>query len=221
MSKTHKISFLIIVFSLIIAIIFGIITRNSYKYLDLDNAVFAANSDYTEEIVSKLNSQSIINQLDKANSAFVVTVKSSENIRQCTKTTVTVEKVIKGDDEVVNSDIVIYEPNFIYYNKASKEPYYYWVNHLNNLMQIDEQYLVFANKMEYSDSYQNTLDNSEYLVNIGWLLYSFPIHNEIEYIECNEITDYGNVKTSDYFCYTEKQKNILEEIRIKVLEKYL
>lgn len=221
MSKTHKISFLIIIFSIIIAIIFGIITRSSYKYLDLDNAVFFANSDYSEEALSNLDSQKVLNQLSKANSVFVVKVKNSENIHQCTKATVSVEKVIKGDNEVLNSDVVIYEPNFIYYDKNSKEGNYFSVNTLNNQMQPNKQYLVFANKKVYSDSYQNTLDHFEYLVNIDWSLYSFPINNEIDYIQSNQITNYGNVKTYDYFCYTQKQRNILEEIRNNVLEKYI
>lgn len=221
-AKVYKISISIISVFLIFAIVFGIITRNSYANLDGDKAVFNVDEsvDISKEVMKDLNSQAVIKELEEADSVFVVTVKNSEKIFECTKTTVTVDRVIKGDESNLKSNVIIYEPNFNY-SKKSKQQSYYFVNYLNNLMQENKQYLVFANKIEYSDSFQKTLDSYEYLVNIDWALYSFPIDNEIKCINSDKVEFYEDVKHYDYFCYSDNQKNILEKIRTDVFNRYL
>lgn len=222
-AKVYKVSVSIISVSLIFAVIFGIATRNSYARLDGDKAVFSVDEslDLSKETIKGLNSQKVIKDLKEADSVFVVTVKNSEKIYECTKTAVTVDRVIKGDESILKSNVIIYEPNFNYYPKNPKQQCYYFVNCLNNLMQENKQYLVFANKIKYSDSFQKTLDSYEYLVNIDWPLYSFPIDNEIKCINSDKVEFYEDVKHYDYFCYSDNQKNILEKIRTDVLNKYL
>lgn len=73
-------------------------------------------------------------------------------------------------------------------------------------MQLNQQYLVFANKMEYSDSYQKTLMSDEYIVDINYSLYSFSIDDKLNYIDFTEAASYGDIKQYDYFCYSNKQK---------------
>lgn len=222
MSNVHKISITVISLSLILAVVFGLVTRNSYKYFDPLDAVVENIEDVVEKVInSRVDSEMVFEQLNTADYAFIVTVKSSEFMYQATKTTVYIDKVLKGDTASLNKTVYLYEPNFIYNIRGSDECYYYFLNYINNLMQPDKQYLVFADRVEYSDSYQKTLENYEYQVEVDFELYSFPLEGEIKCIEPKGNMTYADVKSYDYFCYTQEQKDILENIRAEVFDKYL
>lgn len=222
MSNVHKISIAVISLSLILAVVFGLITKNSYKYFDPLDAVVLNTEDIVDEVMcSRIDSEIILEQLKSADYVFIATVKGSENIHEATKTTIYIDKVLKGDTASLNKTVYLYEPNFIYNLKGSDECNYYSLNHIDNLMQPDKQYLVFADRVDYSDSYQKTLDNYEYQVEIDFEIYSFPLEGEIECIEPKDNMTYADVKSYDYFCYTQEQKEILEEIRAEVFDRYL
>ncbi len=222
MSRIHKISFLIIVFTLCISIIIGIVTRNSYKYLDRDNAEVFLDTEYSEECIYNLDSESLIKELEKNSYAFVVTVKSSENIHESTKTVAVIDKIVKGNGEQVGNEIIIHEPNFFTYNKINEEQFYYYVNRLSNIMQENNQYLVFVNKVKFSKAYQQTLQNTEYAVGLSQKLYAFPLNKEIMYINSeNTPKIFGELKKYDYFCYSKESAEKLNQIKNSVFEYFL
>lgn len=223
MSKLHKILLSVVAVSLAFAVIFGVVTRNSYKHYDADNAEVRLSHESTEVYIKNITAESVIKQLNSANSVFAVTVKESENIYQRTKTTVRVDRVIKGDESVLNSDVIIYEPNFFAGGSRHSDGYFYYsTNSINNLMQTGKQYLVFTDEMKYSKSYQETLDTPEYAVNRALTLYSFPLSGEISFFPSEDfLVPFKDIKSFDYICFSEYQKNVLDDIRKSVLDKYL
>lgn len=226
MTKTAKICAAISSVAIIAAVIFGLITRNSYINYDQNNAVFTPPYPEIESAVfSHITHENVLKEIEKEDFAFLVTVKETEQIYEATKATVTVDKVVKGDSFDLNKEIIIYEPNFMRYGldgKTRKPLYfYYYVNYVNNIMQPGKQYLVFVNKVPYADAYEKTLTKSEYEVDSKIPLYSFPINTPVDYILDRNETTYGKVKNYDYFCYTPEQRDTLENIRKAVLEKYL
>ncbi len=220
MSKIHKISFSAIIVSLFFSIVLGVVTRNSYKYPDRDEGVILLDSEYSEEQIESLNAQWLIGKLEKNECVFVVSIKSSENIHESTKVVAVVEKTIKGNEEI-GEEIIIHEPNFFRYNKNSDELSYFCVNWVNNLMSVGKQYLVFVNKVEFSNAYQQTLLRNEYVVPVSQSLYSFPINDTIKYMNFDGVQKYNSVKDYNYFCYSEANAEKLNEIKNEVLEYFL
>lgn len=224
MTKAHKISFTIIAVTLSVACLIGIATRLSYKQSDSDEAIYYSyNKQSNITVVEELNEKQVLYDLKNAESVFVVTVKKSERNYDTTKTTVHVNQVIKGDQNELDNDIVIYEANFFSYAKAIKQLYYYPINHINNLMQPDKEYLVFCEKIDYAESYQKTLVNTEYIVEWEWSLYSFPLEYEPNHISLNsdENMKYKDFKDYDYICFNEKDAKKIDNIRKKVIAEYL
>lgn len=222
MSKIHKISVAVMCLALAFAIILGVATRNSYRYFDRDNGVVTKEIKYTKKYLDKLTVEKLIEELKKVEFAFVVTVNDSENIYESTKVTAVIDEIIKGDGEQVGNTIIIHEPNFFWYTKRSDENSYYYMNYVNNLMQKGKQYLVFVDKVEFSEAFQKTLKYTEYAVEVEGSLYAFPLNSYVEVIspEPREVA-YKEIKQYDYFCYSEADGEKLNEIKNSVLEYFL
>lgn len=224
MTKAHKISLIIISVTLSVACLIGITTRLSYKYIDSDEAIYYSHNKQSNiAVFEKLNKKQVSHDLKNAESVFVVTVKKSERNYNTTKATAQVNRVIKGDQNEFNNEIVIYEANFLDYSKTTKQLYYYPINHVNNLMQVDKEYLVFCEKIDYAESYKNALPNTEYIVEWDWSLYSFPLEYEAAYMDVNSDEDlrYKDFKDYDYICFNEKDAKKIDEIRKDILDEYL
>lgn len=222
MSKVHKISVAVMCLALVFAVVLGVATRNSYQYLDRDNGIVTKQIEYTQKRIDELTVDKTIKNLKKSDFSFVITVKSSENICESTKVTAVIDEIIKGEGEQVGNAIVIHEPNFFWQTKNSSENSYYYLNYVNNLMQVNKQYLVFVNKVEFSEAFQKTLEHTEYVVELEELLYAFPLNSSVTAIspEPMEVT-YTEIKEFDYFCYSEADAVKLNEIKNKVLEYFL
>lgn len=226
MTKTAKICASVLSVAIIASVIFGIITRNSYINYDPDSAVvYSSNVDVGKAAFSHISVENILQEVEKQDFAFLVTVKENEQIYEATKTTAVVDKVIKGDSSDLNREIVIHEPNFmcggVDYRTNESAYFYYSMNFVNNIMQPGKQYLVFVNKIPFVESFEKTLEKSEYDVKTEIPLYSFPVDTPVDYYLDRNETTYGKVKNYDYFCYTPEQRDMLENVRKAVLEKYL
>lgn len=218
MTKLHKALITIVSVLLVFAVVFGVVTRKSYKHVNPDDVMVNILNNSAAECVKDVEFNSLIKQLESRSCAFVVTVEKNEFVHQAEKTTVTVDKVIKGDTKIVNQKIVIFEPNHISYHYSYS---YYFINNVNNIMQPGKQYLVFPDKIKYSEEFEKTLEYQEYIIEWNLPLYSFPVNNKVERVPFTDIVPYRDIKNYDYFCYTEEEVNHLEDIRVKVLEKYL
>ncbi len=222
MTKAHKISSIIIAIVMLIACIIGVATRLSYKVFDPNVAIYELeNINVNIEAIERIELESVLNDLEAAESVFVVYVKKSERCYQTTKVTTKVNKVIKGNPNEVDKKIVIYEPNFLDYSKSNKRLYYFPINHINNMMIENKEYLIFCNKIDYADSYQKTLKCNEYVVEWDWHLYSFPIEYEADYIVNRENLTYKDIKKFDYICFDLKDANKIDTIRKSILDEYL
>lgn len=226
MTKTAKICAAISSVAIIAAVIFGLITRNSYINYDPDSAVvYSSDVDVEKAVFSYISVENVLKEVEKQDFAFLITVKENEQIYEATKTTAVVEKVIKGNPSDLNKEIIIHEPNFMRdgVDYSTNEPayFYYSMNYANNIMQPGKQYLVFVNKIPFVEAFEKTLEKSEYDVKTELPLYSFPVDTPVDYYLDRNETTYGKVKNYDYFCYTPEQRDILENTRKAVLEKYL
>lgn len=220
MNKLHKILMITLSFLLLFAVILGCFTKNSYKNIDVNTATYTPSPDTSQRLINSLDTQLTLNELNKCDSAFLVTVINSENIHEGTRTTVFVDEVIRGNKEYMNQNIVIYEPNFISYDKKSQKSFYYAINHINNLMQSGKKYLVFCNEKNYNKNFQDTLKFPEFIVDIKMHLYSFPIDSKITAIKQKDDMNYNDVKTYTYFCYDETEKDKIDYIVSSVLNIY-
>lgn len=222
MSVIHKISIAVMCFAMVFAVTLGVATRNSYQYFDRDKGVVTKEIKYTNKQIDELTVEKLVKKLKKVEFAFVVTVNDSENICESTKVTAVINEIIQGDGEQVGNTIVIHEPNFFWYTKRSGENSYYYVNYVNNIMQENKQYLVFVDKVEFSEAFQKTLKHTEYAVEVEDFLYAFPLNSTVNAIqsEPKEVT-YNEIKEYDYFCYNKADAEKLNEIKNEVLEYFL
>lgn len=220
--KLHKTLTIIVIFFLIMSIVLGICTRNSYKYYDSHIAMVKLNPNISDDLISDITAKNLLAELDNQDVILIVSIINNKNIHQGTKTTATVNKVIKGNLDITGTQIIIYEPNFMYYNKATNKYEYYYVNNINNLMQPGKEYLVFLDEIHYSKAYTETLERKEFKVDIDLQLYSFPLYKSIEFINKNNKEDltYNDVRNYDYFCYNEKKKTKLESLINTILDTY-
>lgn len=223
MSKTHKISVSLICIFLLFAIIFGIITRFSYKDIDYNELEPNISPEYTHQIIDRLSTENVIHTAETMEAAFVVTVKESEMAHEITKTTVLVNKVIKGEAELENKEIVIYEPALIQYKDDSYTQLVLSRLGCSNIMQEGKQYLVFSDKVNYDKRYEKTLDMPEYIVNADKItLYAFPItKTKAEPLPSADPITYHDAADYEYFCYTAEDAEKLTKIKNAVLEHYL
>lgn len=223
MKKMHKILIPTICVLLIFSVILGLATRSSFVKIDSDDAIYRVLSQRDDEdfINEDCKKSTVLKQLEKVKNVFAVTVKSTENTYQTTKTTVVIDNVIKGDAALKGKTAVIYEPNFFDYYRSSKNSFYRAVNYINNSMREDSRYLVFCDDLVYVESYKKSLTNPEFKINVVLILYSFPLEGEIGYIKNAEDTEYSNVNKYDYFCFSQAEAEHIDSIRKEVFGKYL
>lgn len=223
----------------------AVICKMSYvREFDISSARYMVGDEY-KTLFDDIEPDAVVLGFGEQDNIFLVSVEKSENFYKETKTTVRVEKVLKGDKSVEGQDVVIYEMCRFDYADRRKDTYFcfYSPNSWNNIMRVGERYLVSVNNFDYSEEYEKTLTLKEFSAldyMIG--LYSVPVDSEITFIDPNLIvTDtsksevsggimiinfedmglYKYVKDYDWFCYTEEQAELLEEIRQTILEKYL
>ncbi len=93
MTKAHKISSIIIAIVMLIACIIGVATRLSYKVFDPNVAIYELeNINVNIEAIERIELESVLNDLEAAESVFVVYVKKSERCYQTTKVTTKVNR---------------------------------------------------------------------------------------------------------------------------------
>lgn len=237
MQKFYKLCYPLILGIVIAALVIGVATRISYRNISEDEAIYTIqeNWEYNKEademqykglvvdnLVKDIDEKKILKELKskKDCNIFIVEVKNHIKNYETTKTTATVKCVIKGDENELNNNIIIYEPNFFQYSVKNKNLFFYSVNTLNNLMIPQNEYLVFVERLNYDESYQKILSYNEYKVDVELTLYSFPLEYNCEFIEKENIKTYADFKHMDYICFNREQANKLDLIRKSVIDEF-
>ncbi|MEZ3420836.1 MAG: hypothetical protein K1V95_02800 [Eubacterium sp.] len=220
----EKIFALIMLSFLIIAVLFGIATRCSYKVYNRsynpDDAKVYSHYEIVNKTINNLDSAAVLNEISTFSSAFVVTVEKNEAINKATKATVLVNRVIKGDESLLGSRIAIHQISYVEYDKRLKEVAFDCLGGLSNVMQVGKEYLVFADKIDFYDEFQETLDCFEFSTRPDKSLYYFPIDTKVEYIDYIP-EKYGDIKTLDYLCCNKENAQKMQQIVDDILEYYL
>lgn len=226
MKKKSVLIFLSIIVVLV-SVITGIVTRNSYQTFDTSEATYSVPYDKKDNYERDLPTLSEVKkEIKEAQNIFVVEIKEHEQSFKETRTHATVLNVVKGDNSLLGEEILIYEPNFFTYDKENDEYWYYSINNLNSIMGEGKKYLVFVNTVNYDTKYEEQLLMKEFCVtdyqsDYDPILYSFPLDEKIAYLDGEKATSYDYVSDYDWLCYTEEQAKLLEEIRQTIIEKYL
>lgn len=215
-----KLSLIVTLAAIIFAVVFGLITRNSYKTFDSYDEAIVETTD-NEFTIDYISYKKVKKQLDKMSYAFVIEVQKAQLTYQSTKTFGTVKEVIKGDESYKGQNIAIYEPCFMSYYDQIQELYFRSMNGLSIPMQTGKTYLVFAEKIDYAPEYAQTLECDEFKVDWDYFMYSFPLETEIECITYKDGLTFGEIKNKSYICYTEQDAEKLEKIKNKVLKEYI
>lgn len=211
---------------LVFAVTLGVATRNSYKELkSYDDVEFDV-----PEFEMRLNSlfehfdeKEVLAGLKEYDSVFLVTPQEHIRVAYATQTVVHVDKVIKGDDEVKDTSIIIYDDGYISYSKNIQT--FYFSNSespVNNIMQIGKSYLLFCTRQNYHPEFEKRLKYKEYYLSIdNPTMYYFPLNFNKKYINKKEVNNYGDVKDYDYICFTKEQADTIEKLVKRVLKTYL
>ena len=238
MQKFYKVCYPLILGVVIAALVIGVATRISYRNIPEEEAIYTIQEhwEYNKEademqykglvvdnLVKDIDEKKILKELKSKKDCDVFIVKVKKHIKnyETTKTTATVKRVIKGDENELNNDIIIYEPNFFQYSVKNKNLFFYSVNTLNNLMIPENEYLIFVERLNYDEAYQKKLLNNEYKVDIDLTLYSFPLEYNCEFIEKEKIKTYTDFKHIDYICFNREQAHKLDFIRKNIIKEYI
>ncbi len=245
MSKSKIVCISIISACILLSSILGFATKNSYVSLDNPSeAVFylpvktvtLKNEQGEEEAVNvsvtvndgvydDVNLKEVYEDLQLYDNIFLVTAKKNTHLYRETVTTVYVDKVIKGDESVLNTDIWVYENSHFYY--ANKDHFTFFDVEEKNIMRPGSKYLIFVNEIDFVQEVDETLDKRMFTIEAedeeGSFLCSFvtfPLE-KITFVPPENVKVYGDVAHMDWFCFTPEQAEVFENIRTSVIEKYL
>lgn len=164
---------------ILVALIFGVITRNSFSALsqsksELLNAKLQLSEDLSYEynnIYSYVDYDFAITELEQSECIFYAKCIDSELCFDCIKYNMNVIKTIKGDCEETSKEIILYQLLCFDFSKQGIT----FISPDNSLpLKIGEEYLIFANKKDYYEGYQKTLDKKRICSQIVRL---FPYSN--------------------------------------------
>lgn len=221
-TNINKLCLAVLIVALVFAVIFGAITRHSYKSFDsYDEAIVETTNSGSKNTINALSYKKVKKQLDKIKYAFVIEVKESEAAFYATKTYGTVKTVVKGDKDYEGKDIAVYETCYMDYNKNLNTLYFQSMNNLNMPMKEGETYLVFATKIDYAKEYADTLSCDEFKTDVSYSMYSFPLDARVESVTYKEGITFGDIKNCSYICFDEQDADKLEKIKNMILSDYL
>lgn len=224
----QKVIAVIISVIILIAFIFGIVTRESYLFSSRDKSKISTaelqlSEDFSSEynnIYSSVDFDTALSELEQSKHIFYAKCIKSEICYDCIKHTMRVIKTIKGDTEETSKEIVLYQLLcFDFHNQKI-----IFVSPDNTLpLKEGKEYLIFANKRDYYDEYQKRLNKNEYSLCLSGCFPTSLIVNETqnEYVNVSQAKNYSDVENLYYMCYNKTSLNNVNNISQKIINHIL
>lgn len=232
MNKKTKIYFLFLFITLLITIVFGIITKNSFKgniyfkeLLSEDNLddyqvqVYPVNEYFDNNITD-------IHDLEKK-SDLIAKVQVQENRKlflQSTKTKVKIICKYYGSDDYKEGSIIYIEEPSVFLKLDSLT---YDVTYGYQIMEDNKEYIVFLKNLEKVDNYKYKNDEKYTFIPVSTLYAKYPLEKEdVKVIEQSKVEQgeckYGDIKNNSILSFkleeVEKFKNFLDTIEQEYLK---
>lgn len=230
--KKISVTFIVILF--ISSLILGFITKSSFSdsFLDSENRNNAIVSSRKTDVISyqpdkKPDEENEITGVDTIayellNSDIIVEAEAVEEakfLHQASLSTLKVKHVYKGDiKEGMLFDF--YQPIFFSTSTGNNDMLFLTNMSFFNLMQAGKTYIVFANKRDLSEIYEKTIEKKVYKfvnINISWFLKEMtnpPILSENE----NNIITYGEIKDNEFMCFSNKQRESINNFKRSIMK---
>ena len=137
-----------------------------------------------------------------------------------TKATLQVLEVYRGNIEA-DTMIDFYESNYIDFY-ANGTPAYFDHSYFN-LMQDNEEYIVFANQKIYHPVYQESLKRSVYIPACFELSWFSPQMTQPSILDKKDVLyqkiSYFKMKDEEFICFSKEQRNKINQLKKSILEK--
>lgn len=204
---------------------------------------FLAHRSFTDIINSTNKTQSAIayDSLDWVSNEYLVEeiTKTAESLDNCeliaivdfsgerlyehlsTKSSVTVQNILKGDKSLENTKIYLYEPCYYYFDALDNSLRYMPVSSFT-LMNSGEKYLIFADKVEYSDNKPKYISNNTYIFHNENLPYVCIENGKALSAEkCNFPLLFEDIEQYEFVCENNKEAQKIKSIKMDILNKYI
>lgn len=210
------------------SILFASITRASYTYSSRDaSSELNASLPYDEAwahqfnlVHADLSYEAAREELEKSSCVFYAECSKRESAYGCTKYKMNVIKTIRGDCDETSNDIVLYQFAGFDYSDGNVS----FLSQDNSmLLKEGKKYLLFAEKRNYHNEYQKTLNENEYSLNIAGALPSALVVGEeqSEYIDISKAKKYGDIEHLYYACFDEPSLRNINEITQMLIKDYI
>lgn len=227
LTKFQKTIIVIITVICIAVAVFGILNKQTFNKATADSSNFenamlydySAYADAENDFSENINFEYINEQLKYADTVFVCTVMSSANQYECTKYTVKIDKVIKGNTINNDDEAVLYEYSHFVIDENNELLFFQTITK-NLLLQQGKQYLVFAEALEYEKDYQEKLDCREFRI-FDAEIDTFCLTDNQEKPLNRYAKTYKEFDNNEYVCFSQKAVDNLNSIKKEIIDAYL
>lgn len=87
-------------------------------------------------------------------------------------------------------------------------------------LQKNKQYLLFAERLEYENDYQQTLKHKEFRI-FDAEISTFCITNNQDKALKSNAKQFRDIKNNEYICFSSKALNNINSIKRKIIDMYL
>ena len=228
-SKNQKNTLIVCGLLITLAVFAGIITRSSYSTLSLNNEAYEnAKLNFTPEHADTYDKAIMNYDFDMARKEyeqncdyiFKIEVLSVEHCYGCEKYNVKVLKTVKGDTDETGKNIALYHAVWFYEDRDNSLVFSEFDHSFP--VKPGKTYLVFANKKNYIEEYQRTLDCNEYYLEP--FIYHPAIYASDEqqsaFVDLNRDKTLADVEDQQYICFSQEALDHMNRFAREVIEYY-
>lgn len=225
-SEIQKAGIILCTIIIICGLIFAAAARISYSKMSqnpvyVNNAVIVFDEESAEYIdyENTALTYDILNQeLESYSCIFKVKIKSIEYCYNCTKYTILILNSIKGNEKEGNNAVLYqwagidkYENELIFRSMDNSMP-----------LKINKEYLIFAEKRDYYEKYQDTLECNEYSLGLKSSAPTAFILNETQtdYININSDLTYADLEDKYYTCFSQEALDNINKVSKEIINEY-
>ncbi|MCH5316583.1 MAG: hypothetical protein J1E05_01285 [Eubacterium sp.] len=229
LSKNQKSTLIVFIILIVFGIALGIATRLSYSRLSLNEEAYNdAKLSFTPQYANETDENIMGYSVEGAkyelenicDYIFEIRCLDVEHCFETTKYNVEVLKTVKGDIDESGKNIVIYHGSFFCEN-SDNSMVFYNIDYSIPL-KPGKSYLVFVNKMNYTDVYQDTLESNEYYLEV---FVCHPVSyalDEIQstYIDIERDKAFSSLEDKSYICFSQEALDHINQFTTEMIEYY-